>query len=78
MGWSHGLSRDGRHSQTGRYPKMYKSLCKNKWKMEEKKGQERFFDCGVCYCRTTHIDRETTQKELLKTCENCEFAKVSK
>jgi hypothetical protein len=51
---------------------MYKSLCKNKWKLDGKKGKERSFDCGIYYLRTTHINRETTQSELLKICAVCE------
>lgn len=53
---------------------MYKSLCRNKWKLDGKKGKERNFDCGVWHMRTTHIDRKTTQEELLKICEKCEYA----
>lgn len=51
---------------------MYKSLCKNKWKLDGKQGRERSFDCGVWWFRTTHTDRKTTQDDLLKICEKCE------
>jgi hypothetical protein len=51
---------------------MYKSLCRKKWKMDGKKGKEKSFDCGVWHFRTTHVDRITTQDELLKVCEKCE------
>lgn len=45
--------------------------------MDGKKGRERTFDCGIWFSRQTHLNRETTQKELLKICGDCEH-KISK